>query len=71
VVTVEEHSRYGGLFSAVSETLSMHHPVPIEYVAVEDRFGESGVYEQILERYGLTAQKVEEKAQRVLQRKKG
>jgi len=70
VVTIEEHSRYGGLFSAVSETLSTHHPVPIEYVAVEDRFGESGVYEQILERYGLTAPKVVEKAQRVLQRKK-
>jgi len=70
-VTVEEHSRYGGLFSAVSETLSMHHPVPIEYVAVEDRFGESGVYEEILERYGLTAQKVVGKARRVLRRKKG
>ncbi len=71
VVTIEEHSRYGGLFSAVSETLSMHHPVPIDYVAVEDRFGESGVYEKILERYGLTAQKVVEKSRRVLQRKKG
>jgi len=70
VVTVEEHSRYGGLFSAVSETLSMHHPVPIEYVAVEDRFGESGVYEQILERCGLTSEKVVEKAKKVLQRKK-
>lgn len=71
VVTVEEHSRYGGLFSAVSETLSRHHPVPIEYVAIEDRFGESGVYEEILERYGLTAERVVEKARRVLQRKKG
>jgi transketolase len=70
VVTVEEHSRYGGLFSAVSETLSMHHPVPMEYVAVEDRFGESGVYEQILERCGLTPEKVVEKARKVLQRKK-
>jgi len=71
VVTVEEHSRYGGLFSAVSETLSMNHPVPIEYVAIEDRFGESGVYEEILQRCGLTAEKVVEKAQRALQRKKG
>lgn len=71
VVTVEEHSRYGGLFSAVSETLSMNHPVPIQYVAIEDRFGESGVYEEILERYGLTVQKVVEKTARVLQRKKG
>jgi transketolase len=49
----------------------MNHPVPIEYVAIEDRFGESGVYEEILERYGLTAQKVVEKAAQVLQRKKG
>jgi len=71
VVTVEEHSRYGGLFSAVSETLSLHHPVPIDYVAIEDRFGESGAYEEILERCGLTAEKVVAKAERVLKRKSG
>jgi len=71
VVTVEEHSRYGGLFSGVAETLSAHHPVPIECVAIEDRFGESGVYEEILDRCGLTADRVVEKAQRVLQRKRG
>ncbi len=48
-----------------------YHPVPIDYVAIEDRFGESGAYEEILERCGLTAEKVVARVERVLQRKSG
>jgi len=69
VVTVEEHSRYGGLYSAVSEVVGRHHPVPIEYVAIEDRFGESGQYEEILEVCGLTVRNIVDKAEAVNKRK--
>lgn len=71
VVTVEEHSVFGGLFSAVSEVLSNHCPVPVEYVAVEDRFGESGAYEELLEICGLTVENILLKSKKALSRKKG
>jgi transketolase len=69
VVTVEEHSRFGGLFSAVSETLAESQPVPIEYIAIEDRFGESGNYEEILQSCGLTADQIVKKVQLAVRRK--
>jgi transketolase len=69
VVTVEEHNRFGGLFSAVAEVLAEHAPVPIECVAIPDRFGGSGQYEELLEECGLTVQNVVEKAKRALSRK--
>ena len=53
VVTVEEHQRNGGLGSAVAETLSGNFPVPVEFVAVNDSFGESGEPEELLAKYGL------------------
>lgn len=71
VVTVEEHSVYGGLFSSVCEVLSNNLPVPVEYVAVEDKFGASGSYEELLEAYGLTAENIILKAQDALRRKRG
>jgi len=69
VVTVEEHNRFGGLFSAVSEVLAEQAPVPIEWVAIPDRFGGSGQYEELLEECGLTVQNVVEKARRAISRK--
>jgi transketolase len=55
VVTAEEHSCFGGLGSAVAEVLGARVPVPLRIVGVRDRFGESGEYEELLERHGLTA----------------
>ncbi|UCE07934.1 MAG: transketolase family protein [bacterium] len=69
VVTVEEHNRYGGLFSAVSEVIGLKHPVPIEYVAIEDRYGGSGQYEELLEDCGLTVQNIIDKAEHSVKRK--
>jgi transketolase len=69
VVTVEEHSRYGGLFSAVSEVLSAHHPVPVDCVAIEDRFAGSGQYDELLELCGLTIENIITKATRVVELK--
>ncbi len=69
IVTAEEHSVIGGLGSAVTRTLALHEPTPVEMVGVQDRFGESGKWSELLERYGLTASGVEDAARRVLARK--
>jgi transketolase len=53
VVTAEEHMRNGGLGDAVAQVLSRHLPSPHEYVAVNDTFGESGLPEELMEKYGL------------------
>lgn len=68
-VTVEEHQAAGGLGSAVAEWTALHVPVPIEFVAVHDRFGQSGKPDELLELYGLTQNEIEEAAIRVISRK--
>lgn len=69
IVTVEEHNIYGGLGGAVCETLAKTCPVPVEIVAIEDKFAESGDYEALLVKYGLCAANIVEKAKRVISRK--
>lgn len=69
VVTVEEHQINGGLGGAVAECLSKSHPVPQEFVAMPDRFGESGEPNELLEKFGLTAPYVIAAVKRVLKRK--
>jgi transketolase len=55
VVTVEEHQLAGGMGSAVAEVLAAQCPVPMEFVAVHDQFGQSGTPAQLIEHYGLGA----------------
>lgn len=69
IVTAEDHNCFGGLFGAVSEALALTVPVPVERVALEDTFGESGNGALLLEKYGLTADRIVEKAVNVLARK--
>lgn len=69
VVTAEEHQIHGGLGSAVAEVLSQTCPVPIEYVAVTDTFGESGEPEQLMEKYGLKSGDIIKAVKKVLERK--
>lgn len=70
VVTAEEHQIYGGLGSAVAEVIARNHPVPIEMIAVMDRFGESGAPEELMEEFGLTNKEVYAAIKKVLTRKK-
>lgn len=70
VVTVEEHQIIGGLGGAIAELLSTRHPVPLEMVGVQNRFGESGQPRELLEHFGLTAPHIVEAALRVLARKR-
>ena len=69
VVTAEEHNRYGGLGDAVAQVLMLHHPVPQEYVAVNDSFGESGTPMELLEKYGLTPDVIAKAALKAVERK--
>ncbi len=65
IVTAEEHSIIGGLGSAVAEVVMENYPVPVLRVGVEDTFGESGTGDKLLEKYGLTAKNIIEKAKKV------
>ena len=58
VVTCEEHQVHGGLGGIVAELLSEAHPMPLRRVGVQDRFGQSGKPELLLEAYGITPQAV-------------
>ena len=70
LVTAEEHSVIGGLGSAVSEVLTEEYPVPVLKVGVQDKFGESGKPNELLEAYGLTAKNIVEKAKKAINCKK-
>ncbi|MCS6795558.1 MAG: transketolase family protein [Raineya sp.] len=70
VVTAEEHQRFGGLGSAIAELLSQKMPVPQEFVAVNDSFGESGTPDELMKKYGLDTTHVVQAVEKVLQRKK-
>jgi transketolase len=69
LVSAEEHNFLGGLGESVARVLALHHPVPQEFVATNDTFGESGTPEQLMEKYGLNAASIEAKAKRVVNRK--
>ena len=69
MVTAEDHSIIGGLGGAVAEHLISTHPVPLERVGVQDRFGESAQAEEMLEMMGLTAPDVAAAAHRAIGRK--
>ena len=69
VVTAEEHQQNGGLGESVASVLARHHLAPIEMVAVQDTFGESGTPDQLLEKYGLMPNDIIAKAEKVMARK--
>jgi len=69
IVTVEEHSIFGGLGAAVAEVIVRNYPVPMEIVGIEDVFCESGGYEELLNKYGLCAENIVAKSKLVLSRK--
>lgn len=52
-VVAEEHNRIGGLCGAVAESLSVNYPVPVRFVAIDDRFGESGTPAELQEYYSI------------------
>ena len=69
IVTAEEHQVYGGMGGAVAECLAANHPVPMEMVAVQDCFGQSGQPDELMDHYHLNRKAIEEKIHLVLSRK--
>ncbi len=69
IVTAEEHQQNGGLGETIASVLARKSPAPMEMVAVQDTFGESGTPMQLLQKYGLTKEAIFEKAEAVLGRK--
>jgi transketolase len=70
VVTCEEHQMNGGLGDSVAQVLGRFNPTPIEMVAVNDSFGESGTPTDLLKKYGLGPQNIVSAVEKVIARKK-
>lgn len=68
IVTVEEHSIYGGLGSAVAEVLAAECPTPMEFVGATE-FAESGDYDELLDKYGYSDKNIAEKCKKAIGRK--
>ena len=68
-VTVEESTKIGGLFSAVSELLAENYPIPILSVSINDKFGTSGSPEELLKYFNLTAEDIIKKSLKLLKLK--
>ncbi len=69
VVTVEEHQVTGGFGSAVAEVLAREFPVPVEFVGVQNRFGESGSPNELIEKFGMGVSHIKDAVRRAVQRK--
>lgn len=69
IVTAEEHNFLGGLGESVARVLALNNPLPQEFVAVQDTFGESGTPDELMEKYGLKAANIVAKAETVINRK--
>ncbi len=69
VVTAEEHNVLGGMGDSIAQCAAKNFPVPIEYIGVNDSFGESGTPAQLLKKYGLEASDIAAAAERAIARK--
>jgi len=69
VVTIEEHQVYGGLGGAVAEVLARKYPAPMEFIGLQNTFGESGAPKDLIEKYGMSVKDIKEAVEKVLKRK--
>ncbi len=70
IVTAEEHQVSGGMGSAVAEVIATNYPVPIEFIGVHDKFGQSGKPEELMEHYGMGVKDIVEAVKKVASRPK-
>lgn len=70
IVTVEEHQVMAGMGSAVAEVLAKNYPVPIEFIGMQDTFGESGAPVELYEKYGMSVDAIFKAVENVLKKKK-
>lgn len=69
IVTVEEHQIKGGLGGVVAECLSLYYPTPIEFIGVDDKFGQSGTPDELIEHYGMGVESIKKAVEKVMKRK--
>ena len=69
IVTAEEHNKFGGLGESVARCLAENNPIPQEFVAVNDTFGESATPSQLMEKYNINDEAVVDAVMEVLKRK--
>ena len=69
IVTIEEHQIAGGMGSAVAEVLVQNFPVPIEFIGVHDKFGQSGNPNELIKHYGMDKDSIKGAVKKVLERK--
>ena len=69
IVTAEEHQVSGGMGSAVAEVLAKNYPAPIEFIGVQNRFGESGNPNELIEHFGMGVSHIKEAVKKVIARK--
>lgn len=69
IVTAEEHNYFGGLGESVSRVLCQNYPVPQEFIATDDTFGESGTPAQLMDKYGLNSSAIVKAVETVIKRK--
>ncbi len=69
VVVAEEHMINGGLGDSIAQLLASKNPKPIEFVGVNDTFGESGTPDKLMEKYGLKAKNIVDAVNKVISRK--
>lgn len=69
-VTTEEHNVLGGMGDSIAQCAAKNFPIPIEYIGVNDSFGESGTPAQLLKKYGLEASDIVVAAEKAISRKK-
>ena len=69
LVSAEEHNYLGGMGESISGLLGLKHPTPIEIVATQDTFGESGTPAQLMTKYGLDKNAIINKVHQVIKRK--
>jgi len=70
IVTIEEHQVNGGMGSAVAEVVAKNWPVPMEFIGVQNHFGESGEPSELIEHFGMGVSHIVEAAKKVIGRKK-
>ena len=69
IVSAEEHNYLGGLGESISRVLSKNMPLPQEFVATKDTFGESGTPAELMKKYGLNSDSIVEKVKKLISRK--
>ncbi len=71
IVTAEEHQINGGFGSAVCEVLAKNYPVPVEFIGMNDSFGESGQPDELLKKFKMTSEDIVKAALKAIKRKIG